>query len=91
MQIYSGIPLHGVCCDFFLVVGQVYVEKKADEKNRSRAQSLITLLTCGVGLAIGTAASGRIVDAFTTDGVRDWTCIWLTPAIIAAVVPCCSL
>ncbi len=84
--IYLGILLHGVCYDFFFVTGQVYVDKKADEKIRSSAQSFITLLTYGVGLAIGTAASGRIVDAFTTDGVRDWTGIWMTPAIIAAVV-----
>ncbi len=84
--VYLGILLHGVCYDFFFVTGQVYVDMKADEKIRSSAQSFITLLTYGVGLAIGTALSGRVVDAFTTDGVRDWAGIWMTPAIIAAVV-----
>lgn len=85
--IYLGILLHGICYDFFFVTGQVYVDKKADPAIRSSAQSFITLLTYGVGLGIGTALSGRVVDAFTTaDGVRDWSGIWMTPAIIAAAV-----
>lgn len=84
--IYLGILLHGVCYDFFFVTGQVYVEKKAGEKIRSSAQCFYALLTYGVGLAIGTAMSGRVVDAFTKDGVRDWFGIWMTPAIIAAAV-----
>ncbi|MCL4168986.1 UNVERIFIED_CONTAM: hypothetical protein GTU68_043145 [Idotea baltica] len=84
--IYLGIILHGVCYDFFFVTGQVYVDKKADPAIRSSAQSFIALLTYGVGLAIGTAISGRVVDAFTTDGVKDWTAIWMTPCVFAGLV-----
>ncbi|HRW30070.1 MAG TPA: MFS transporter, partial [Emcibacteraceae bacterium] len=85
-MIYVGILLHGVCYDFFFVTGQVYVEKKADVAIRSSAQSFFTLLTYGFGLAIGSSLSGYVVDAFTTNGVKDWGGIWLTPCLLAAVV-----
>ena len=85
-MIYAGIILHGVCYDFFFVTGQVYVDKKADEKIRSSAQGFITLLTYGFGLAIGTYLAGRIVDILSTNGIRDWNAIWITPAVFAGVV-----
>ena len=85
-MIYGGIILHGVCYDFFFVTGQVYVDKKASAEIRSSAQSFITLLTYGFGLAIGTMLSGRIIDALTTDGIRDWQSIGTTPGIFAAVI-----
>lgn len=85
-MIYGGIILHGVCYDFFFVTGQVYVDKKAPAEIRSSAQSFITLLTYGFGLAIGTMLSGRVIDALTTDGVRDWPTIWMTPCVFAAVI-----
>lgn len=84
--VYLGIILHGVCYDFFFVTGHIYVDHKAGPEIRSSAQSFIAILTYGVGLAIGTAMSGRVVDAFTTDGVRDWATIWTIPAIFALVI-----
>lgn len=85
-MIYGGILLHGVCYDFFFVTGQVYVDQKAPAEIRSSAQSFITLLTYGFGLAIGTMLSGRVIDALTTDGIRDWSTIWMTPCVFAAVI-----
>jgi MFS family permease len=84
--VYLGIILHGVCYDFFFVTGHIYVDHKAGPEIRSSAQSFIAILTYGVGLAFGTAMSGRVVDAFTTDGVRDWATIWTTPAIFALAI-----
>ncbi|MEM6416125.1 MAG: nucleoside permease [Pseudomonadota bacterium] len=85
-MLYSGILLHGICYDFFFVTGQIYVDKKADPAIRASAQSLIALLTYGVGLAIGSIAAGRTVDILTIDGVKDWPAIWWTPCILAALV-----
>jgi len=85
-MIYGGIILHGICYDFFFVTGQVYVDKKASAEIRSSAQSFIAFLTYGVGLAIGTMLSGRVIDALTTNGARDWNTIWMTPCIFAAVI-----
>ena len=41
------------------------------------------LMTNGFGAWIGTYISGRVVDHFTTGGVRDWYSIWITFAAYA--------
>lgn len=81
-----GIALHGICYDFFFVSGQIYTDQKAGETIKSAAQGLITLATYGVGMLIGFAAAGHIVDAYTVAGSYDWQTIWLIPAAFAAVV-----
>ncbi len=82
-----GIALHGICYDFFFVSGQIYTDNKAGEKIKSAAQGMITLATYGIGMLIGFAASGKIVDAYTTvGGSHDWQTIWLIPAGFAAAV-----
>jgi MFS family permease len=81
-----GIALHGICYDFFFVSGQIYTDQKAGETIKSAAQGLITLATYGVGMLIGFAAAGHIVDAYTVAGTYQWQSIWLIPAAFAAVV-----
>lgn len=81
-----GIALHGICYDFFFVSGQIYTDQKAGETIKSAAQGLITLATYGVGMLIGFAAAGHIVDAYTVAGTYQWQTIWLIPAAFAAVV-----
>ncbi|MFZ5519060.1 MAG: nucleoside permease [Candidatus Zhuqueibacterota bacterium] len=83
---YLGILLHGVCYDFFFVTGQIYIDKKADKSIRASAQGFIALVTYGVGLGLGSFLSGKIVDMFTAEGVKNWPHIWWTPAIFAAAV-----
>jgi len=83
---YLGILLHGVCYDFFFVTGQIYIDKKADKSIRASAQGFIALVTYGVGLGLGSFLSGKIVDLFTSEGVKNWPHIWWTPAIFAAAV-----
>lgn len=83
---YLGILLHGVCYDFFFVTGQIYIDKKADKSIRASAQGFIALVTYGVGLGLGSFISGKIVDLFTSEGVKNWPHIWWSPAIFAAAV-----
>ncbi|EAW33123.1 ProP protein [marine gamma proteobacterium HTCC2143] len=85
-MLYAGIVLHGICYDFFFVTGQIYVDRKADKSIRASAQGFISLITYGVGLAIGSSLSGIVVDYFTQDGVKDWIGIWMTPCLFAIVV-----
>jgi len=85
-MLYAGILLHGVCYDFFFVTGQIYTDRKAPKEIRASAQGFIALVTYGVGLGIGSAFGGNIVDAFTVNGVKDWKTIWYIPAAFAAVV-----
>lgn len=84
--LYLGIALHGICYDFFFVTGQIYVDQKAPGHLRGAAQGFIAFVTLGVGMFIGSWLSGRIVDAYTVDAVKNWPAIWMAPAIMAGVV-----
>lgn len=81
-----SLILHGNCCDFLFVAGQLYTDHVAAPEIRSSAQCMISLATYGVGLMLGTPVSGPIVDALITDGVHQWQTIWLIPAAFAALV-----
>jgi nucleoside transporter len=85
-MLYAGILLHGICYDFFFVTGQIYVDRRAPADLRAAAQGLIAFVTLGVGMFIGSWASGRVVDAFKVTGGHSWDLIWLVPAGGAAVV-----
>ena len=90
-MLYLGILLHGVCYDFFFVTGQIYVDQQAGARIRAAAQGLIAFVTLGVGLFIGSWASGKVVDAYavtSATGVttHDWRSIWMVPAAGAAVI-----
>ncbi|MGH6693387.1 MAG: nucleoside permease, partial [Gammaproteobacteria bacterium] len=86
-MLYGGILLHGICYDFFFVTGQIYVDRRAPADLRAAAQGLIAFVTLGVGMFIGSWASGRVVDAYSlTGGGHAWDRIWLVPAAGAAAV-----
>ena len=85
-MIYAGIILHGICYDFFVVTGQIYVDKKAPDHLKSSAQGLITFATYGLGMFIGTWFAGRTIDSMTVDGMPEWARIWYVPAILAGVI-----
>lgn len=80
-----GVALHGVCFDFFLAAGFIHTENKAPASIRGSAQALFSFLTYGIGMWIGNELSGRIVDAYTVNGVKQWQPIWFVPAIGAVV------
>lgn len=87
---YVAILLHGICYDFFFMTGQLYTDQEAPANLRSAAQGLITFLTYGVGMLIGSLLSGRAVDYFThtVGGVvtRNWQAFWLTSAFSAFLI-----
>ena len=87
---YIAILLHGVCYDFFFMTGQLYTDQEAPPNLRSAAQGLITFLTYGVGMFVGSLSSGITVDHFTsTVGdvvVRNWQSSWLTSAALSFAV-----
>jgi nucleoside transporter len=87
---YIAILLHGVCYDFFFMTGQLYTDQEAPIHLRSTAQGLITFLTYGVGMFIGSLLSGYALDFFTTqvDGkaVPNWQSFWLSSAVGSAAI-----
>lgn len=85
-MLLTGIALHGVCYDFFIVSGQIYTDSKAGKQYKSAAQGLITLATYGVGMLIGYWAAGKISTFYIVNGVHQWKMIWIIPAVFSVVV-----
>jgi len=84
--IFLGILLHGICYDFFFVTGMIYTDKKAPAEVRGQAQSLIVLLTQGLGLGIGAQFFGWWSAQCTSDGNLDFAKFWYMPAMFALAV-----
>jgi nucleoside transporter len=89
---WLGILLHGICYDFFFVTGQIYIDRKASLALRAAAQGLISFITYGLGMFVGSWLSGVVVDHYAElgpDGAvvnYDWRSIWLFAAFTSAVV-----
>jgi NHS family xanthosine MFS transporter len=78
--------IYGMAFDFFNISGSLFVEKEADIKIRASAQGLFMLMTNGLGAYFGGLLSGRVVDYFTTNGIRNWQYIWFTFAAYALIL-----
>lgn len=87
-MLWLGIVLHGICFDFFFVVGQIYIDREAPPALRAATQGLITFLTYGLGMFVGSWLSGKVVDMYATQGAvaHDWRPIWLIAGGCAAFV-----
>jgi len=90
-MLWLGIILHGICFDFFFVVGQIYIDREAPSALRAATQGLITFLTYGLGMFVGSWMSGLVVDAYaTTDAqgvaAHHWQPIWTIAGACAAFV-----
>jgi nucleoside transporter len=88
-MLWAGILMHGICYDFFFVTGQIYIDRRADVKLRAAAQGLMTFLTYGAGMFVGSWLSGAVVEHNSMAGlgqnvVYHWRAIWLFPAIMSA-------
>jgi nucleoside transporter len=59
-----GLFLHGVCYDFYFVASYIYVDTRVNERQRASAQSFIAFVMLGVGMFLGSIASGAIVDRY---------------------------
>jgi nucleoside transporter len=86
-----GIALHGICFDFFLAAGMIHTENIAPADIKASAQSLFGVLTYGLGMWIGTEASGLLNQHFTRETVdpatgskvttTEWGKFWLVPCL----------
>jgi nucleoside transporter len=90
-MLYLGILLHGICYDFFFVTGQIYVDRKAPVAYRAAAQGMLTLITYGAGMLLGSWLSGQVVDHYATvaaDGsaTHAWKPIWLIAGGLSAAI-----
>ncbi|MFP3367741.1 MFS transporter, partial [Pseudoalteromonas sp. SIMBA_148] len=68
------------------VSGSIFIEKTVSSKIRASAQGLFMMMVNGVGAYAGAIVSGKVVDMFTVDGVKDWQSIWLIFASYTVVL-----
>jgi nucleoside transporter len=80
--VIASLALHGFCFVFFFAAAFIYVDVVSPKDIRHSAQSLITLVTYGIGNAIGSPFAGWIHDHFTTNGVTNWTSVFLVPCVL---------
>ncbi len=94
-----GVALHGLCYDCFFAAGMIHVAKTAPGHIVASGQGLFGFLTYGVGMWLGTEASGFLNQSLTkevadpqtgeTRRVTDWRTFWLVPCV--GVVVCLIL
>ncbi len=90
-----AIALHGICFDFFLAAGFIFVADNAPKEISGSAQALFIVLTYGFGTYLGTEGAGwlnqactrDVTDPATGETVREtnWAKFWIVPAIVSAV------
>ena len=94
LLIVLGIALHGVCFDFFFAAGFIHVANPLRTRSAS-GQALFAVLTYGLGMYLGTEASGwlnqrltrEVADPATgtAERITDWRTFWLIPAVSITV------
>lgn len=80
--VIASLALHGFCFVFFFAAAFIYVDTVAPRDIRHSAQSLITLVTYGVGNYIGSLFAGWVHDYFTKNEVTNWTSVFLVPCAL---------
>jgi nucleoside transporter len=64
IPVIFGLFLHGMCYDFYFVASYIYVDTRVRESQRASAQSFIAFVMLGVGMFLGSIASGWVVDRY---------------------------
>jgi len=84
--VVASLALHGLGYTFFFVVSQIYVDSVAPRDIRASAQSLLTLMTLGIGNWLGTQFTGWIMNLFDpAANVQAWTNVFLVPCALTVL------
>jgi nucleoside transporter len=83
--VIASLSLHGFCFVFFFAAAFIYVDTIAPRDIRHSAQSLIMLVTYGIGSYLGSLFAGWIRDFFTTDAVTNWTHVFIVPCFLTVL------
>jgi len=80
--VIASLSLHGFCFVFFFAAAFIYVDTVSPRDIRHSAQSLIMLVTYGLGNYVGSLFAGWINDLFTTGTETNWTGVFLVPCAL---------
>lgn len=93
----ASLMFHGIGYAFVFVTSYIYIDRVAPKDIRASAQSLMTLVTLGIGNWLGTEFSGRLKDHFTTmvadpnnqgkmiPGPVNWPWVFMVPALLTTL------
>ena len=76
-----GLPMHGWGYAFYGMLGAYFVDREAPQHLRAGAQSLVTFFGSGPAVLVGNLLAGNTVGVHRTDGVTNWSAVWLVPLI----------
>lgn len=81
--VVASLALHGLGYTFFFVVSQIFVDMVAPKDIRASAQSLLALVTLGIGNWLGTQFTGWIMNVFNpAANPAAWTKVFLVPCVL---------
>jgi nucleoside transporter len=80
--VIGSLTLHGIGFTFFFVASQIFIDRVAPAGIRASAQSLLTLITLGLGNFLGTLLTAAVMDHFTVGGATRWTAVFLVPCAL---------
>jgi len=83
--VIASLSLHGFCFVFFFVAAFIYVDMVSPRDIRHSAQSLITVVTYGLGNLLGSLFAGAVLDYFTTETGSNWTAVFLVPCVLTVL------
>lgn len=69
--------VYGVAFDFFSISGSIYMDQQVDSSMRSTAQGLYSIMSNGIGTAVGTWGAQIVINRLVYDAaVPNWSCAW---------------
>jgi hypothetical protein len=87
-----GIALHGICNDFFLILGAMYVDQVAPVALKAQAQSYFLFVSTGLGAFLGSHVAGQVYNAVVAPSVAAgendpgaWSALWMLPVGASAL------
>jgi len=84
--VIASLTLHGLGYAFFFVASQIFVDMVAPKDIRASAQSLLTLVTLGIGTWLGVQFTGYIMEVFKPEAdVHNWTKVFLVPCALTVL------
>ncbi|MBM3165088.1 MAG: nucleoside permease [Bacteroidetes bacterium] len=70
-MIVLSCVVYGMAFDFFNISGSLFVNSSVASERRSSAQGLFMMMTNGFGAILGSAISGRLIDAYFTKSLNN--------------------
>lgn len=80
--VIASLSLHGFCYVFFFTAAFIYIDKVAPQDIRASAQSMIAIVTLGLGNFLGSLFVGWIQTIFTDPAGTDWRRVFIIPAVL---------